>query len=291
LDWTVNLRLLFTCVPLFVSRVHFGRKPYMALLKIRNLTVAFPEGAPCIPAVQEISLTLAQGEILGLIGDSGSGKSVIGLSIGRLLPARATTYLRGSILLDGHHILSLRPKSLRLIRGRIVSYVFQHPGASLHPLQSVGTQIRESLRLHQPKEASRKHLPQWLDRVGVPDPIACLRQYPHQLTPSVQQRVMIAIAIASRPKLLVADEPTASLDITTRYQITNLLRELRTSLGLSVLILSRNPLLVSELADHLAILHAGQIVESGPARDLLRTPLHPVTQTLLRSVTPDTLLL
>jgi ABC-type dipeptide/oligopeptide/nickel transport system ATPase component len=261
----------------------------MALLQIRNLTVAFTDGAPCIPAVQDVSLTLSQGEILGLVGDSGSGKSVIGLSIGRLLPARSATYLRGRILLDGHHVLSLPPRSLHTIRGRIVSYVFPHPGAALNPLQSVATQIRESLRLHQPHETSRKHLTQWLDQVQVPNPLVCLRQYPHQLTPAIQQRVMIAIAIASRPKLLVADEPTAFLDVTTRHQIANLLRELCRKLGLSLLILSRNPMLVSEIADHLAILNAGQIVESGPARDLLRQPLHPVTRTLLRSAsTPCT---
>jgi ABC-type dipeptide/oligopeptide/nickel transport system ATPase component len=259
----------------------------MALLDIRNLTVAFEPGttsAPSVPVVQDVSISLAQGEILGLIGERGSGKSVVGLSIARLFPSPPAVYPRGRVVLDGHDVLGLPARSLRQVRGRLVGYVFPDPGLSLTPILPVGTHLRQTLRLHQRDASSRKHAIQLLEEVGITQPEQCLRQYPHQLTAGMQQRVMFALAIASRPKLLVADEPTARLDATLQSQIIDLLRDLRARLGCAILILTRNPALVANLADHLAVLHAGQIVESGPAADLLRFPLHPYTRALLASV-------
>jgi ABC-type dipeptide/oligopeptide/nickel transport system ATPase component len=256
----------------------------MALLHIRNLTVAFQQGTPALPAVQDVSLALAQGEIVGVVGESRSGKSVIALSIARLLATPPASYLRGQIILDGHQILTLPPKALRQIRGRLVGYVFPNPAAFLNPLRSIESQIRETLRCHHPDNSARKHALQLLDQVQIHNPQQCLRHYPHQLSLAVQQRVMIAIAIAPRPKLLVADEPTAALDPSLRHPILNLLRDLRAQLGLGILFLTRNPALVCPVADQIAVLAGGQIVELGPTNTILRDPMHPHTRSLLHSI-------
>jgi microcin C transport system ATP-binding protein len=282
--WTADLRLLFTCVRLFVSRVQTSRKPYMALLDIRNLTVAFHDGASGLPCVQDVSFSLPPGEILGLVGESGSGKTVIGLSIARLLPSPPVNYFGSQIILDGRQVLTLPARSLRQIRGRLVSFVFSDPGGLFNPMLSIAAHLRETLRLHQPGAGFREEMLQLLSQVGISSPETCLHKYPHQLSAMIQQRVAIAIAMASRPKLLIADEPTSAIDVTFQGQILDLFHDLRTRLGLSILILTRNPVLLAGIADHIAILRTGQIVECGRADEILRHPLHSYTRTLLDAV-------
>ncbi len=256
----------------------------MGLLDIRDLTLAFGEGAEAVRVVEGLSLSMNQGEILCLVGESGSGKSVTALSIGRLLPSPPARYLQGRIQLDGREVLNASARSLRQLRGGVVSYIFQEPLASLNPVLRIETQIRETLREHRPKASGRAEVIRWLERVGIPAPDQRCRDYPHELSGGMQQRVMIAQALASHPKLLVADEPTTALDVTIQAQILDLLGELRDELGMSILLITHNFGLVAQLADRVAVMYAGQIVETGPAQDILRHPLHPYTRLLLESV-------
>jgi len=256
----------------------------MALLDIRNLTLAFGTGLRPVRVVEDLSLSIQQGEILGLVGESGSGKSVTALAVARLLPSPPARYLHGHIQLDGHDVLTAPARALRQLRGGVVSYIFQDPGSSLNPVLRIETQIQETLRRHRPEAAGRAEVIRLLERVGIPAPDQRCRSYPHQLSGGMQQRVMIAIALASRPKLLIADEPTTALDVTIQAQILELLAELREQLGMSILLITHNLALVGQFADRVAVMYAGQIVETGPAQDLLRRPLHPYTRLLLDSV-------
>jgi oligopeptide/dipeptide ABC transporter ATP-binding protein len=287
IDKTTDFRLLFTRMPLFVSGVRLPGKLWflrMVLLDIRDLTLAFGTGPNAMPAVEGLSLSLSQGETLGLVGESGSGKSITALSIARLLPSPPARYLRGHIRLDGRDVLTATPRSLRELRGGVVSYVFQEPGSSLNPVLRIETQIRETLRQHRPQAADRPEVIRLLERVGIPAPERRCRDYPHQLSGGMQQRVMIAMALASRPKLLVADEPTTALDVTIQAQILELLDDLSEEFGMSILLITHNLGLVAQLADRVAIMYAGQIVETGPVPEVLRSPLHPYTRLLLNSV-------
>jgi oligopeptide/dipeptide ABC transporter ATP-binding protein len=256
----------------------------MALLDIRNLTLAFGTGPRPVRVVEDLSLSVHQGEILGLVGESGSGKSVTALAVARLLPSPPARYLQGHIQLDDHDVLTAPARALRRLRGGVVSYIFQDPATSLNPVLRIETQILETLRRHRPEAAGRPEVIRLLERVGIPAPEQCCRGYPHQLSGGMQQRVMIAIALASRPKLLIADEPTTALDVTIQAQILELLAELREQLGMSILLITHNLGLVGQFADRVAVMYAGQIVETGPAQDLLRRPLHPYTRLLLESV-------
>jgi peptide/nickel transport system ATP-binding protein len=256
----------------------------MALLEIDDLELEFGSGAHAARAVDGVSFSLEAGRTLGLVGESGSGKSVTALSIARLVPTPPARYVRGRIHLDGHDVLRLSPQELRCIRGRVVSYVFQEPGSSLNPVLRIGAQIRESLRLHRPAQATDAEMVRLLKLVGIPAPDSRLRQYPHELSGGMQQRIMIAMALASQPKLLIADEPTTALDVTIQAQIIELLRDLQRQLGMAVLLITHNLGIVGDLADEIAVMYAGQIVERGPARTLLQSPQHPYTQALIRSV-------
>jgi oligopeptide/dipeptide ABC transporter ATP-binding protein len=256
----------------------------MVLLDIRDLTLAFGTGPGATPTVEGVSLSLHQGEILGLVGESGSGKSLTALSIARLLPSPPVRYLRGQIRLADREVLTASPRSLRELRGGVVSYVFQEPGNSLNPVLRIETQLRETLRQHRPQAANRSEVIRLLERVGIPAPERRCRDYPHQLSGGMQQRVMIAMALASQPKLLVADEPTTALDVTIQAQILQLLGDLRDELGMSLLLITHNLGLVAQLADRVAVMYAGQLVETGPVQQVLRTPLHPYTRLLLNSV-------
>lgn len=282
--WTVDLRLLFSCVPVFVGRDRITRKPYMALLEIRNLTVTIDTDGRSMPVVENLSLSIQAGEILALVGESGSGKTVSALSIARLLPSPPVRYPSGQIMLDGRDVLLLRDGALRQVRGKLVSYVFQEPAASLNPVLRVGAQIRESLRLHRPDAATRTEVVRLLNMVGIPEPEQRRHDYAHQLSGGMQQRVMMAMAIASHPKLLVADEPTTALDVTVQAQILDLLRQLCESIGTSILLITHNLGIVGEVADRIAVIYAGQVVETGPARNVLRRPYHPYTRALLNAV-------
>ena len=254
------------------------------LLEIKNLQLDFSQGQSRLRALDGVSLSIDAGETLCLVGESGSGKSVTGLSIARLLPSPPAVYAGGEILLEGRDTLQMSGRELREIRGAVVSYVFQEPGASLNPVYRVGNQINEALKLHRPNDAGRAEVLRLLKVVGIPAPETRLRSYPHELSGGMQQRVMIAMALASHPKLLVADEPTTALDVTIQAQILELLQMLKQRFGMAILLITHNLGIVSEIADRAAVMYAGQIVEMGPAREILAHPLHPYTRALLESV-------
>ncbi len=256
----------------------------MALLEIKNLKLDFGAGAAAARAVDDLSLTLAAGETVCLVGESGCGKSVTAQSIARLVPTPPARYAGGEIWLNGQDVLRMSTAELRAIRGKVVSYIFQEPGASLNPVFRVGNQIQESLKLHQPGRATDAEVIRLLKLVGIPAPEQRLRNYPFEMSGGMQQRVMIAMALASEPQLLVADEPTTALDVTIQAQILDLLRDLKQRLGMAILLITHNLGIVGDLADRVAVMYAGQIVELAPARELLRRPLHPYTRALMNSV-------
>ena len=256
------------------------------LLDVRDLQLEFRVQDAWVRAVDGVSLHLNAGETLGLVGESGCGKSVTAQSIMRLLPEPPARYPDGQILVQGRNVLGLSPAELRGLRGRVVSYIFQEPGAALNPVTRVGSQILEVLKLHRPAHAQVAEVVRLLQWVGIPAPEERRLAFPHQLSGGMQQRVMIAMALASEPALLVADEPTTALDVTIQAQILDLLRELRQRLGMAMLLITHNLGLVADLADRVAVMYAGQIVETGPTEELLRAPRHPYTRALLRSA-PD----
>jgi oligopeptide/dipeptide ABC transporter ATP-binding protein len=253
------------------------------LLEIKNLQLEFRSGGQSFRAVDGVSLSVGDGETVCLVGESGSGKSVTALSIGRLLSTPPAYYAGGEIILDGRDVLKASARELRALRGRGVSYIFQEPGASLNPVFRVGAQIKESLKLHRREAATDAEVVRLLKWVGIPAPETRARNYPHELSGGMQQRVMIAMAIAAEPRLLVADEPTTALDVTIQAQILDLLMELKRRLGMSLLLITHNLGIVGQVADRVAVMYAGQIVETAPARELLKRPLHPYTQALMNS--------
>jgi oligopeptide/dipeptide ABC transporter ATP-binding protein len=254
------------------------------LVEIKNLKLDFLAGDRTLRAVDDVSLTINAGETVCLVGESGCGKSVTALSIARLVPAPPARYAGGEILVNGRDVLKMSRPELRAIRGGVVSYVFQDPGASLNPVFRVGNQIKESLKLHRPEKATNDEVIRLLKLVGIPAPESRIRDYPHQMSGGMQQRVMIAMALASEPRLLVADEPTTALDVTIQAQILELLLDLKKRLGMSILLITHNLGIVGDMADRVAVMYAGQVVELAPALDLLRRPLHPYTRALMNSV-------
>jgi oligopeptide/dipeptide ABC transporter ATP-binding protein len=252
----------------------------MPLLEIQDLRVDF--GARRV--VDGVSLSIDEGQTLCLVGESGCGKSVTALSIARLLPTPPARHAGGRILLQGRDVLAMSPTELRSIRGGVVSYIFQEPGASLNPVMRIGAQVLESLRLHVPARAHDAEVVRLLRLVGIPAPERRARDYPHELSGGMQQRVMIAMALATEPKLLVADEPTTALDVTIQAQIIELLRDLQREMGMAILLITHNLGLVADIAQRVAVMYAGQIVEEAPALRLLSQPVHPYTRALIRSV-------
>ena len=256
----------------------------MPLVEIKNLKLEFVAGDRALRAVDDVSLTINAGETVCLVGESGCGKSVTALSIAQLVPMPPARYVGGEILLDGRDVLRMSKSELRGIRGGVVSYIFQDPNASLNPVFRIGSQIRESLKLHRPEKANDAEVIRLLKLVGIPAPESRIKDYPHQMSGGMQQRVMIAMALASEPKLLVADEPTTALDVTIQAQILDLLRDLKQRLGMAILLITHNLGIVGDMADRVAVMYAGQIVELSPAKELLRRPLHPYTRALINSV-------
>lgn len=256
----------------------------MPLLDIQDLQVEFRQPDRAVTAVDGVSLQINAGETVGLVGESGSGKSVTALSIARLIPSPPAAYPTGQIRLEGRDVLTMNQAELRHIRGRVVSYVFQDPGSSLNPVFRIGSQIKESLHRHRPSAATDSEVIRLLQLVGIPAPEARMRAYPHELSGGMQQRVMLAMALASQPKLLVADEPTTALDVTIQAQIIDLLQTLKAQLGMAILLITHNLGIVGDLADRLVVMYAGQVVETGPTRAVLTQPKHPYTQALIRSV-------
>ena len=256
----------------------------MPLVEIKNLKLEFVAGDRALRAVDDVSLTINAGETVCLVGESGCGKSVTALSIAQLVPIPPARYVGGEILLDGRDVLKMSKSELRNIRGGVVSYIFQDPNASLNPVFRIGSQIRESLKLHRPEKANDTEVIRLLKLVGIPAPESRIKDYPHQMSGGMQQRVMIAMALASEPRLLVADEPTTALDVTIQAQILDLLLDLKKRLGMSILLITHNLGIVGDMADRVAVMYAGQVVEMSPALDLLRRPLHPYTKALMHSV-------
>jgi oligopeptide/dipeptide ABC transporter ATP-binding protein len=269
---------LISHFPFFISN---SRVP---LLEINCLKLDFVVDNENLRAVDGVSLHVEAGETVCLVGESGCGKSVTALSIARLVPSPPARYVSGEILLNGRDVLKMSKAELCAIRGGVVSYVFQEPGASLNPVFRVGAQIKESLKLHMPDKATDAEVIGLLKLVGIPAPESRLKNYPFEMSGGMQQRVMIAMALASEPKLLVADEPTTALDVTIQAQILDLLRDLKQRLGMAILLITHNLGIVGDMADRVAVMYAGQLVELAPARELLRRPLHPYTKALMASV-------
>ena len=255
------------------------------LLAIEGLRIEFGTPADPLVAVKDVGLTVGPGEIVGLIGESGSGKSLTCRSVLRLLtpPGRVT---RGRVEFDGRDVLGMSARQLRDFRAHDVGMIYQDPFSSLNPVFRVGAQVSETLRLNRglSKRAADAAVLELLESVGIPDPPRRALAYPHELSGGMRQRVMIALATASQPRLLVADEPTTALDVTTQAQILALLRELRREQGMSVLLVSHDFGVIAQVCDRVAVMYGGHIVESGPLTTLYDDPQHPYTRALLASV-------
>jgi len=254
-------------------------------LRVENLGIAFgPADAP-VKAVDGISFGMAAGETLAVVGESGSGKSVTALALTRLLAVPPARYVSGSIQFQGREIMTMSPSELRAVRGKQIAYIFQEPSSSLNPVFTIEYQIREAIELHRPEVRDvRGEIVRALETVGIRDPATRLGDYPHQLSGGMQQRVMIAMALACQPSLLVADEPTTALDVTIQKQIIDLLRDLKARTNMAILLITHNFGLVSDFADRVVVMFRGRIVESGPTAEVLRNPQHPYTQALIECV-------
>jgi peptide/nickel transport system ATP-binding protein len=244
----------------------------MNLLEIKNLKMDFGKNGGAARAIDDVSFTIGAGETVCLVGESGCGKSVTALSIARLVPTPPANYVGGEILLNGRDTLKMSARELQQIRGGVVSYVFQDPGASLNPVFRIGNQIKESLKLHKPEKANDAEVIRLLKLVGIPAPESRIKNYPFEMSGGMQQRVMIAMALASEPKLLVADEPTTALDVTIQAQILDLLRDLKQRLGMAILLITHNLGIVGDMADRVAVMYAGQMVELAPAQGIVAPP-------------------
>ena len=256
----------------------------VAALQVSNLTTTFGHHGTAVTAVDAISFDVMPGEVLGLVGESGSGKSVTLRSIMRLMPHHSA--VTGRVLWQGRDLMAMTETQLRAVRGGEISMIFQEPTTALNPVLPVKVQIEENLRAHTSLSGSERaaRCLELMDLVGISDAKRRLTQYPHQFSGGMRQRVMIAIALASNPKLLLADEPTTALDVTIQAQILDLLRDLKQRLGMAILLITHNLGIVGDMADRVAVMYAGQIVELSPARELLRRPLHPYTKALINSV-------
>ena len=255
----------------------------MSLLAVESLTVAFESEAGPRRVVEETSFALEAGRTLGLVGESGCGKSVTAMSIMRLLPSPPSRVLGGRILFEDKDLLILPADEMRAIRGDRIGMVFQEPMTSLNPVLSVGFQIEEVLRLHRGLSGAKARVQalEMLRHVGIGAPERRLGQYPHQLSGGLRQRVMIAMALVCRPRLLIADEPTTALDVTIQAQILDLLRRLKRELGMALLLITHDLGVVAEMCDAVAVMYAGRIVERAGAEALFRHPQHPYTHGLL----------
>jgi oligopeptide/dipeptide ABC transporter ATP-binding protein len=256
------------------------------LLRVEALRTAFATPRGLLQAVDGVDLEVASGETLAVVGESGSGKSVTALSILRLFARGDQARVQGRIGWRGRDgtvvdLAALDERRLRAVRGREIAVIFQDPSASLNPVLSVGEQIREALRRHRPDEDAARVAVELLRDVGIADPERRIDAYPHQLSGGMRQRVMIAIALACAPRLLIADEPTTALDVTIQAQIMRLLAELKRRHGMALLFITHDLGLVGEIADRVVVMYAGQVVETGRVADVLRRPLHPYTRALL----------
>ena len=256
------------------------------LLTVEQLKIGFGSGDSINEVVHGIDFDIeASGETVAILGESGSGKSVSCLALTRLLPTDANCSVSGSIVFDGKDVLSLEDSALRKIRGGGIAYIFQEPSASLNPVFTIGFQIAEAVRLHRPDISDVEgRVIELLELVGIREAKLRYRSYPHELSGGMQQRVVIAMALACEPKLLVADEPTTALDVTIQAQILDLLRKLRSQLGMSILLITHNFGIVKGFADRVLVMYRGNIVESGSVETILSNPRHPYTKALIACI-------
>ncbi len=255
------------------------------LLEVLHLNIGFATERKIIPAVRDVSFSLQRGETLALVGESGSGKSVTALAITRLLSSPPSIYQGGQVLFNGTNLLELPEKKLRAYRGGRIAYIFQEASTSLNPVYTIRSQMAEMLKLHRPDvQDLDQEIIHWLQMVGISNPKERLKNYPHQLSGGMQQRVMIAMALSAKPDLLIADEPTTALDVTIQAQILALLRELETELGMAMILITHNLSIIKGLAHHVAVMRHGSIVEQGSTEQVLKNPLHPYTKGLIACI-------
>ena len=262
---------------------NFKNRP---LLEVRDLSIHFFTEEGVVRAVENVSFEIYPGEILGLVGESGCGKSVTGLSLLRLIPIPPGRIVNGDILFDGKSLLNLEEKEMEKVRGNDISMIFQEPMTSLNPVFTIGDQIMEATILHQglDKKEARKRAIEMLDRVKIPSPEKTIDSYPHQLSGGMRQRAMIAMALSCQPKLLIADEPTTALDVTIQAQVLQLLKEIQREMGMSVMLITHDLGVVSEIADRVEVMYAGRIFEYGPIEDIFGKMRNPYTRGLMNSI-------
>jgi|ERR1041385_6589609 oligopeptide/dipeptide ABC transporter ATP-binding protein len=260
----------------------------LPLLEVRNLTTKFETDRGVARAVDDVSFTVDDGTTVALVGESGSGKSVTALSILRLIASPPGTIERGEVLFRGVDLLKLPEKQMRSVRGAGISIVFQEPMTALNPVYRVGNQVAEAIRLHErvSRGDAKRRAVELLDLVGIPSPGERAAAFPHELSGGLRQRVMIAMALACKPGLLIADEPTTALDASVQAQVLELLKKLQQDLGMSILFITHDLGIVAEFAASVVVMYAGRIIESGPVGETFRHPLHPYTRALLSSVPP-----
>ena len=256
------------------------------LLEVRDLSIHFFTEEGVVRAVENVSLEIYPSEILGLVGESGCGKSVTGLSLLRLIPIPPGQIVNGDIFFDGRSLLNLDEKEIQRVRGNDISMIFQEPMTSLNPVFTIGDQIMEAIILHQEldKTAARKRAIEMLDRVKISSPDKMIDSYPHQLSGGMRQRAMIAMALSCQPKLLIADEPTTALDVTIQAQVLQLLKEIQREMGMSVLLITHDLGVVAEIADRVAVMYAGRILEYGPIEAIFGKMRNPYTRGLMHSI-------
>lgn len=258
------------------------------ILQIKDLKVSFQSGKRFIPAVDGINFELKDGEILGIVGESGSGKSVTSLTTMGLIPSPPGKIENGEIIFEGKDLTNISEKEWRKIRGNKISMIFQEPMTSLNPLFTIGNQLTEAIRLHTDlkKSEANTRCMDLLKLVGIPRAEGILKEYPHQLSGGMRQRVMIAMAMACNPKVLIADEPTTALDVTIQAQILALMKDLNKKTETSIILITHDLGVVAEICERVIVMYCGQIVEQGDVRTILKNPQHPYTKGLLKSV-PD----
>ena len=262
-----------------------GYTPGRQALSVHDLEITFPTRQGNLRAVAGISYAIAPGRTLGIVGESGSGKSVTALAVMGLVPVPGKQ-TRGSIVLGGQTVDTTDSATMTRLRGARVSMIFQEPMTALNPVLTVGAQISEAWALHHPGEgdAARDAALDMLKRVGIPEPLRRYKSYPHEMSGGMRQRVMIAMALACQPEVLIADEPTTALDVTIQAQIIDLMAEMQETFGMAIQFISHNLAVVSEIADDVAVMYAGRIVEQASAREIFSQPLHPYTRALIATV-------
>ena len=256
------------------------------LLEIKGLKTHFFTEEGVVRAVDGVDLHIDKGETLGVVGESGCGKTVTALSVMKLIPMPPGKIVQGQMIYEGRDLVTLPPAQMRKVRGKEISMVFQEPMTSLNPVFTIGEQIAEAIRLHEGlgRRAAMDKTVDMLKLVHIPNPDRRVKEYPHQLSGGMRQRVMIAMALSCNPKLLIADEPTTALDVTIQAQILELLNELKAKIGMAVLLITHDMGVIAETAQRVMVMYAGKVVEEAPVKELFKEPLHPYTQGLLRSI-------